>query len=67
MSSSSDDLLDNYDESWEDEDDDLVFFKSIGMHTTKGLERMVFETTDLEALKENEANLKDKSSSTLHH
>ena len=60
MSSSSDDLLDNYDESWEDEDDDLVFFKNIGMHTTEGLERMVFETTDLEALKEKEANLKDK-------
>ena len=51
-------------EDYEEEDDDLTFFRNLNPEVTaNGLEKMVFATTDLDALKEKEKNLKGKEDS----
>ena len=45
----------------EKEDEDLYFFRNLGIETTvDGLEKIASTTTDLDALKEKEKNLRDK-------
>ena len=64
FSCASEEDFDAYNSMHEQEDDNLWFFKNICTdETDDGLETMVFSTTDLNALKEKEKNLKTKVNS----
>ena len=60
----SEDDIEVYTLEYEKEDEDLFFFKNLCINETEdGIQTMIFSTTDLDALKEKEKNLRAKEDS----
>ena len=59
-SSDSEEDIDTYKGRYEDEDENITFFRDLVPQSIDGLETMVFSTTDLEKLKEKEKTLRER-------
>ena len=60
----SEEDFDAYNLEYKEEDEDLFFFKNLCTdETEEGIQTMIFSTTDLDALKEKEKNLRAKEDS----